>query len=121
MPYTIAWETQGLYRRYFGDVMHFERRASLNEIVADPRFDKARYILSDYLDVLRFEQSANATLELAALHLMPQRINARLVIAAVATRADVVAELQKFIDLRFVDWPYRIFTTLEEARAWVVR
>lgn len=119
MPYTIAWETEGLYRRYFGDVTHGERRSSLNEIYADPRFDGARYVISDYQGVQNFERSLEATRELAAFHIGPQFTKPHMVIAAVATREDIVAELRAFMDLKCVLWPYEIFETLKAARAWV--
>lgn len=119
MPHTITWEASGLYRRYFGDVTYKERRLSLDEIYADPRFDHATYVISDYLDVQHFEQSLEATRELAAFHHGPQLTNSGMVLAAVATRQDIVAELQAFIGLNCISWPYKIFETLGAARDWI--
>lgn len=50
MPYKITWERAGVYRHYFGDVSVVERRASLELISGDRRFDDLRYALTNYLE-----------------------------------------------------------------------
>jgi hypothetical protein len=119
MPYKLMWEPSGLYRQYFGDVTIAERRASFNQICADPRFDQLRYSITDYLAVEGFETTAGATEELAAFHIAPLLTNPRVVIAAVATRPDIVADIQAFISHGFTSRPYRVFATLDDARHWV--
>jgi len=118
MPYRITWEAQGVYRQYLGDVSIAERRASFEAICADRRFDDARYTITDYLDVAAYEITSEATAEIAALHIGPLRTNPRIVIAAVATRPDVVAAIREFIDHGFTAAPYRVFATLPAARSW---
>lgn len=119
MPYKLTWERSGIYRQYYGDVTFLDRRASLDTIYSDPRFDGLRYAITDYLAVNAYEFSKDATLEIAALHIGPLRTNPRLVIAAVADRADIVADIQDFMALRFTAAPYRVFPTLDEARQWI--
>ncbi len=119
MPYELTWEPSGVYRRYTGDVSIAERRASLDDICSDRRFDTLRYAITDYLAVGRYETSHRATAEIAALHIGPLITNPRIAIAAVAVRPDIVAAIGDFIDLGFTRAPYRIFGSLEEARRWV--
>lgn len=119
MPYQIHWEPRGVYRRYFGDVTIDERRESFDAICSDPRFDALRYTITDYRDAQAYEITTMATAEIAALHVGPQITNPRIVMAAVATRPDIVAAIQEFIELRFTPRPYRIFDSPEAARAWI--
>jgi len=121
MPYRLIWEAAGLYRQYHGDVTIDERLASFEAICADPRFDSLHYTITDYLEVASYELSDAATAEIAALHVAPLVTNPRIVMAAVATRPDVVAAIRTFIDLGFTSAPYRIFPTLQEARRWIAR
>lgn len=119
MPYRLTWEPRGVYRQYFGDVTIQERRASLDAICADPRFDELRYAITDYLAVEGYEVTSESTLEIAAMHIGPLATNPRIVIAAVATRPDIVGAIQEFIGHGLTSAPYRVFATLDEARRWV--
>jgi hypothetical protein len=119
MPYRLTWEPKGVYRQYYGDVTIRERRASFDAICGDARYDGLRYSITDYLSVGAYEITSDATLEIAAMHIAPLVTNPRIVIAAVATRPDIVAAIQEFIGHRLIRAPYRIFDTLEHARHWV--
>jgi hypothetical protein len=101
-----------------GDVTIADRRRSFDEICADPRFDDLRYAITDYLAVDRYEATPESTAEIAAFHIAPLRTNPRIVIAAVAVRPDVVAAVEKFKSYGFIQAPYRLFATLDEARRW---
>lgn len=118
MPFRLTWEDRGVYRRYVGDVTIAERRASFEAICRDRRFDDLRYTITNYLGVGAYEITREATAEIAALHIGPLRTNPRIVIAAVATRPDIVAAIQDFIAHRFTAAPYLVFPTLEQARSW---
>jgi hypothetical protein len=107
-----------VYRQYLGDVTIAERRASFEAICRDRRFDDLRYTITDYLSVGAYEITGEATAEIAALHIAPLRTNPRIVIAAVATRPDIVSAIQEFIAHGFTMAPYLVFPTLEEARSW---
>jgi hypothetical protein len=119
MPYRLTWEPRGVYRQYFGDVTIHERRASLDAICGDARFDDLRYSITDYLAVDAYQVTTESTLELAAMHIGPLATNPRIVIAAVATRPDIVAAIQEFIGHGLATVPYQVFGTLDEARQWV--
>jgi len=121
MPYRLTWEPKGVYRRYFGDVTIQERRASLDAICGDARFDDLRFAITDYLAVEAYQVTSESTLEIAAMHIGPLATNPRIVIAAVATRPDIVAAIQDFIGHGLTSVPYRVFDTLDEARRWVAK
>lgn len=119
MPYRLTWEPRGVYRQYYGDVTIRERRASFDAICGDARYDDLRYAITDYLSVDAYQVTSEATLEIAAMHVAPLVTNPRIVIAAVATRPDIVATIQDFISHGLTSAPYRIFGTLDEARHWI--
>ncbi len=119
MPYRLTWEPSGVYREYFGDVTVAERRASLDTICGDRRFDDIRYALTSYLAVEAYEVDSAATAEIAALHIAPLATNPAIVIAAVARRPDILAAIEEFKSYGFTSAPYRVFPTLAEARQWL--
>ncbi|MES2714547.1 MAG: hypothetical protein V4795_02200 [Pseudomonadota bacterium] len=119
MPFTLAWEPGGVYRRYVGRVTAKERERSFDLICGDPRFDDLRFSITDYLAVDDYEISADATEEIAARHIAPLRTNPHIVIAAVVVDARIIAAIEHFIALRFIAQAYRIFATVDEARAWI--
>lgn len=119
MPYKISWEQRGVYRHYYGDVTLVERRASLQAISSDHRFDELRYALSNYLDVQAYEVTPASTAELAALHIGPMFTNPQLRIVAVAQRPDILAAIADFQRHGFIKAPYHVFPTLPEARDWI--
>jgi len=119
MPYRITWETDGVYRQYFGAVSIAQRRASFDAIAGDHRFDSIRYALTDYRDVSAYEATQQATAEIAALHIGPLFTNPQMLIVAVADRPDILACIDQFRSHAFVTAPYQVFGTLAEARAWI--
>lgn len=121
MPYRLTWEPGGVVRQYFANVTIAERRESFEAICSDDRFDALRFSITDYRDVLVYEVTPEATAEIAALHVGPLTTNPRIRMAAVATRADIVAAIQDFIGHGFTLSPYRVFPTPEQAREWIRR
>ena len=119
MPYQLEWEPAGVYRRYHGDVTISERRASFEAICTHPRFDQFRYTITDYLDVRAYDANAEATMEIAAMHIGPLLTNPRIVIAAVATRPDILEHIEAFRTTGYAATPYRVFPRLPDARQWL--
>jgi len=119
MPFELIWEPSGVYRRYFGDVTIAERRASFDGICGDYRFDDLCYTITDYLGVGNYEINAEATVEIAAMHIAPLITNPNIRIAAVVTRPDIIAAINDLKSYAFTKAPYRVFASIEEARQWV--
>lgn len=119
MSFELTWEPRGVHRRFFGDVTIAERQRSFDLICGDPRFDSLRYAITNYLEVGAYEVSVEATEEIAARHIAPLVTNPHMVLAAVAVAPTVIAAIEHFVSLGFVDPPYRTFATEAEARAWI--
>lgn len=119
MPFELHWEPGGVVRRYIGDVTIAERERSFDQICQAPWFDQLTWAITDYLAVTTYEITPQATEEIAARHIAPLTTNPNIVMAAVVTDARIIAAIEHFIALRFIDQPYRIFATEAEARAWI--
>lgn len=119
MPVEVRWEPGGVCRRYHGVVTVAERQASLVQVCNDARFDELRFAITDYRDVVQYETTPQATEETAALHIGPLLTNPKILLASIATDEHIVAAIRHFISLEFISQPYRIFATMEEARAWI--
>lgn len=119
MPYRITWEPRGVHRQYHGDVTVAQRFESFEAICRDERFDSLLYAITDYRQVGAYEVTPQATEEMAAFHVAPLITNPRLIIAAVAERADIVAAIQSFMGYGYIAAPYRVHATEELARAWI--
>ena len=121
MPCTVHWEPpDGVLRICQGRVTAAERKESIQRIFADLRFDRLSYVITDYLAVTDYETGDQSTEEIAAMHVAPLITNPAILIAAVATQPDVLANIEHFKALRFIgDQPYRVFATEAEARAWI--
>jgi hypothetical protein len=121
MPSTLHWEPpDGVLRRYQGRVTVAERKASIERIFADARFDRLRYVITDYLGATDYEAENESTAEIAAMHVAPLLTNPGIVIAAVATQRVVLTAIAHFKSLGIIgDHPYRAFATEAEARAWI--
>ena len=119
MPYELIWEPQGVYRRYYGHVTIEERQRSFDEICADPRFMSLRYSITDYLDVEGYEITPQATEDIADRHVGPLQRNPNIVIAAAVLDQRIAGAIEHFMSLKRFSQPYRMFASVDAARAWI--
>lgn len=121
MPYELQWEPQGVYRRYHGHVTIDERQRSFDEICADPRFNDLLYTITDYLGVESYEISPEATEDIASQHSLPLLRNPNIIIAAAVLDQQIVGAIEHFMAVKRFSQPYRMFPSVEAARAWVAQ
>lgn len=119
MPYELIWEPHGVYRRYFGHVTIEERQRSFDEICRDPRFESLRYTITDYLGVEGYEITSQATEAIADRHVDPLQRNPHIVIAAAVRDDRIVGAIEHFMSLNRFSQPYRMFASVDAARAWI--
>lgn len=119
MPYELIWEPAGIYRRYYGDLTIAQCRQAFDAICADARFDSLGYAITDFSDVLSLRRDADALAELAAAHIGALVTNRNILAAAVATRPEILQSIQEFVAFGFMQTPYRVFSTVADARRWI--
>ncbi len=120
MPYRIRWEGHGVYRRFHGVVTQEDFDQANEEMMRDLRYPGIRYIISDYLDTEPGSGLAASSLEQYGrkerLHVAE---SPDIVRASVAVDAEILAFLQ-YRDVRqLAPYPYAVFATVAEARAWI--
>ncbi len=118
MPYQIIREKQGTYKRFWGVVTAEEFLASVAKFHSDPEFESIRYTINDFTDCESFYMPSGNILDVAAINLGATRINQKVKIAAVTVDETIIRMADEFAELS-QSYPIRIFSTLDDARAWV--
>ena len=119
MPYQTTRETQGIYQKFWGDVVSPELFESMNVIQDDPDFDSLRFVIKDYLDVALFDVGVKTLLEGLVLNMRGKRTNPHIVVAIVTTNQEIIDASNAALSYRFDAYPRKLFPTLDEARHWI--
>lgn len=125
MGYSITWEDQGIYVRYFDYVSPAEMHQSVQKVNADLRFERARYRINDYSEVTRFDWTETALEDTAAVSWAASRSRARALghsdglIAHVVTDPRMTEPIDRYHALGIVPYRYRIVPSLDAARRWI--
>lgn len=115
------WEDGGVHWKYSGDVSGKEIVEASTAIYGDPRFDKLRYKLVDFLEVESLEiDDANVAL-IAFQHIAAETSNPNIKNAILIT-SELSEKANKFSAF-FGDstWPIKVFYNLDEANDWIGR
>lgn len=123
MPYRTNWEAKGIVWEFFGDVTAQEIEEANAEFYGDERSDLAKYQIIDAMGVTSVEWSerditATVAQDIGAAHKIED-----LNVAYVARDKEIIAKLEKYIDLaRSLNssWQFKGFPDISSARAWVV-
>ena len=119
MPYQTTRESQGIYQKFWGDVVSPELFESMNVIQDDPDFDSLRFVIKDYLDVALFDVGVKTLLEGLVLNMRGKRTNPHIVVAIVTTNQEIIDASNAALSYRFDAYPRKLFPTLDEARHWI--
>ncbi|MDE2442663.1 MAG: hypothetical protein KGP14_16745 [Betaproteobacteria bacterium] len=120
MPYEISWEFDGACKIFSGHLTEDEFVRSSEEIAGYYRFDRLRYIISDYTAVTSHGLTANGVEAVAAIRLGAWTSNPNIRSIVVAEDVSpgaigVVARLQPLLR------PHEtiLFSTIGQAREWI--
>ncbi len=118
MAFDLVWEPSGVWRRYSGRLTAADLLASLNQVQIDPRYDRLRYSLNDFLAVESVDDVSGIMDVVIAGSIGGAYSNPRLVMAIVARHESVLAHAGMFIRPDF-PYPVKIFQEIDAARAWL--
>lgn len=120
MPYKTIWEEKGVQWVYTGILSGDELLQSNMEIYGDPRFDKLRYQIVNFLGVTEFQVSTDTMEEITVMDMGASNTNPMLKVAVVATdtQANRLVELYE-TTTGGAPWETEIFATEKAARAWI--
>ena len=119
MSYELRWEANGVVKRFFGKVTDFDMMQSVIDTESDPRFDAYRYVINNFLDCTSYAVSNKVVDEISAMDCGAAHTNPRIRIAVVTTAPEIVSLTARYAQSRVNRYPTRIFSTVEEAQAWL--
>ena len=119
MGFHVHWENRGVVKRYFGQVSAEELIAPVIATEADPRFDRLRYVINDFLDATSVTFTQADIDEIAACDIGAALTNPRIKVAVVVVQEDVIELVGRYIQASGLAYPTRVFPTIAQARAWV--
>jgi hypothetical protein len=119
VPYQVRWEPHGVYSRYYGNVTGDDMRRHIEEICKDDRFEQHRYNILDFSDATDFNPSERELLINSGVLIGAAFTNHQVLIAAVVTRENVRAALERFHSLGVSPFEAKIFPTVADARKWI--
>jgi len=120
MPYKNTWKSNGLYRKFTGDVSGDEILKSNFELHVDPSFQDIKYIINDFTEITSHSITNSHTEVYAQTDDIISKTKGRLKIALVVFQAEHVDMASNYRDLMQDKlFECEIFKTIEDARKWV--
>lgn len=121
MSYEIHWEPRGVVKRFFGAVDGRDLIDSLVAVEESPQFDELRFVVNDFLAAESVTIGLDEVQTIASIDMAAALTNPNIVIAVVATNAEITALARQYAESPMNTYPTRIFATLAEARAWLAQ
>lgn len=119
MPYTNQWETEGLYRKFTGEVSGDEILESNFELHEDPKFRTIKYIINDFSALTGHSIKPAHTQAYATTDDIISITKGRLKIALVVTREPFISLANNYTELMDGKlFECKVFDTIESARKW---
>jgi len=119
VPYEVRWEPHGVYSRYYGNVTGDDMRRHIEEICKDDRFEQHRYNILDFSDATDFSPTERELLINSGVLIGAAFTNHQVLVAAVVTRENIRAALERFHSLGVSPYEAKIFSTVADARKWI--
>lgn len=119
MGYELIWEPRGVIKRFNGKVTGSDLVQSVIETEADPRFDSFRYVINDFLAITNCSAQIPHADHVATIDIGASITNPRIVIAVVTTSTEIEALTNHYVATSDGAYPTKIFSTMDEARAWI--
>jgi hypothetical protein len=121
MPYSLIWETQGVYKKFTGLVTGAELVRSVNEVAHHIRFADVHYEVSDYLGADTTNFSQDALNEVRAVRMGSFSRNPKVRVAIVTLDSEIQQRIYSTIAARLTLHQTKIFSAVADANAWLGR
>ncbi|GAV19655.1 hypothetical protein MMIC_P0605 [Mariprofundus micogutta] len=122
MAHSSIWETDGLYRKFSGDISGYEILQSNIELQGDARFKNIEYVINDFTDVTSHSVEVVHTEAYASTDQIVSHTKHRLKIALVVPQVEMLALAENYCELMKGQlFECDIFRSLEQARSWLER
>jgi hypothetical protein len=115
----VTWEPHGVYTRYYGIATGADMRGNIEDVCRDERFERHRYHILDFSDATEFSATEKEMLINCGVLVGAAFVNHQVLVAAVVTRENVRATLDRLHALGVSPYVAKIFPTVAEARKWI--
>lgn len=120
MPFNTTWIRNGIERKAFGKVTGGDIITFRNALYGDERFDKLRYILTDFTEVDSIDMTEEDIRKLAYLDKAAALTNPKCKIVIVIRDDTKKILAEKYANLmNNSPWQSMVFETVEQAREWL--
>lgn len=119
MAWRIAWEDDGVCKRFSGHVTAVDFLRAMVILQADVRFMRARWVMHDFSDVCSHDAASVDVSGFASLARSMIAPHARMKIAVVSSDPGLVGMVERFASPLQSQLPLRAFADITQARAWV--
>lgn len=120
MPYRIEWEEHGVLMTFAGTVTADELNASNDELYSDPRFDRLRYQIADFLAIERISLEIDDVIGVSFKDLAAARTTEGVKVALVMVEPELLKLGAAYKELvKRGTWQAEIFSDQGQARAWL--
>jgi hypothetical protein len=119
VPYQVTWEPRGGYTRLYGSVTGADMRGNIEEVCRNARFQEQRYHILDFSDATEFTATEREMLVNCGVLVGAAFVNHQVMLAAVVTRENVRATLERLHALGVSPYEAKMFASTAEARKWI--
>lgn len=120
MSHTNTWETQGLYRKFVGEISGDEILESNFELQSDPNFKNIKYVINDFTEVTGHSIESTHTKAYATSDDIISNTKGKLKIALIVTQPTLIALANSYREqMKNNLFQCEIFQAIEEGREWV--
>lgn len=121
MSYTNTWESEGLYRKFEGEISGDEILESNYELHEDPNFQTIKYIINDFTEVTGHSIETAHTRAYATSDDIISNDKGKLKIALVVIQPSLLVLANSYREeMRGKLFECEIFQSIEDARKWVI-
>lgn len=121
MPYTLHWETHGVYKEFSGAVTGSELLQSVIDVASNVKFGALAYEISDYLSADETVFTQDALNEVRAVRMGSFKRNPNIKVAIVTMDPQIEQRIYSTIAARLTLHQTRVFSTTSDANAWLGR
>lgn len=119
MAHSYNWESEGLYRKFTGEISGEEILISNFEIQSREEFVTIKYIINDFSDISGYTVNHTHTGIYARTDDIISDTKGKLKIAIIADKEEVIALAKNYRQkMKNSQFSCEIFKTLEEAKMW---
>ena len=120
MAYQLIWKGEKVEACFHGNVTNSELNAITSEFYGNKRFDNARYLLINFLDVTSFAASEFDLMAIGAMDSAASISNPKIKVAMVSDKEEVLKLLSSHNKgAKNCAWPIEMFSSKEEAEKWL--